>query len=268
VSTIYEPTTKSSSNIGFPVFSPGQLLQHDDLSALAGYTQQLTRLLFRSLFGCGVVCGLCVRTRIKCDKLTVEVEPGVALDCEGDPIHVPKTAELVFEKEPDKCTNDLWVILRGTRKHCAPRPSECSSDEDEVRTGWTREQYWYEIQVRKDLPKCVCGCVKFPEPGASGKPEPQLLKECYAKHGSGECECECSCTHCDCQWILLAKLERVKDLEWAPLHEYRRFIRPALAQDTYCSKPKPPEETAEEPAKETPREKTKEPPKAKTPAPK
>src|SRR5437588_12439129 len=72
------------------VFGPGMLLQHEDLEQLNIYTRDLSRLLFRSFFGCGVVCGLVVSVDGECGKVFVTVRSGLALDCSGDPIYVPK----------------------------------------------------------------------------------------------------------------------------------------------------------------------------------
>ena len=48
---------KGTSTLVRAKFGPGMLLQHDDLEQLNVYTRELNRLMFRSLFGCGVVCG-------------------------------------------------------------------------------------------------------------------------------------------------------------------------------------------------------------------
>ena len=48
---------KGTSTLVRPKFGPGMLLQADDLDSLTTYTRELNRLMFRSLFGCGVVCG-------------------------------------------------------------------------------------------------------------------------------------------------------------------------------------------------------------------
>src|SRR5882724_9908975 len=90
-----------ASDLGFPLFSPGQMLQHDDLTALADYTRQMTRLMLRSLFGCGVVCGLCVKALHACNKLTVTIDPGVALSCCGDPVQVLKPVCITVDPDCD-----------------------------------------------------------------------------------------------------------------------------------------------------------------------
>jgi len=70
-----------------PRYSPGLILEDSDLTAAVDYTRALNRLLFRSLFGCGVVCGLTVSIGTDCG-LQVTVAPGLALDGCGDPLHL------------------------------------------------------------------------------------------------------------------------------------------------------------------------------------
>jgi hypothetical protein len=211
--------------------------------------------MMRSLFGCGVVCGLCVRVSFACNKLTVVVEPGVALDCEGDPIHVPKTTTITIDPECDidSLADPLFVVLRGFEKCCAPRAAVCSSDEDEVASACTREQYWYEIQVRDELPDCVCRC-SLPEQDDEGSEdaseEPCRCadpdRDCYKDHYGGKCTCACpGCTTCKCEWILLAQLDKTGDTEkpWAAERRVRRFVRPVLMRDPGCDETE--EETEE-----------------------
>src|SRR3954470_3565801 len=94
-----------------PRYSPGLILQDADLTSAVDYTRELSRLLFRSLFGCGVVCGLRVTVDTDCD-LEVTVAPGLALDGCGDPVQLtsPVTTTLgerdgVPRKGPPKTTD-------------------------------------------------------------------------------------------------------------------------------------------------------------------
>ncbi|HZR83908.1 MAG TPA: hypothetical protein VFD92_22625 [Candidatus Binatia bacterium] len=245
------------SDLKVPLFAAGQMLRHDDLAALADYTRDVTRVVLRSLFGCGVVCGLCVHVEVKCGKLTVTVEPGVALDCQGDVIHVAKTATVSVDPDCEAypLPDCLFVLLRGYRKSCAPRPVACSTDEDEVASTCTREQYWYEIQVRRELPECVCSCLapKSDQTSAGdatstrAEPASDATKKsskcgdpwagCYGDHELGKCTCGCpSCTSCTCEWILLAGLYQTseKDRPWRTKHRVRRFVRPRLLDDRGC----------------------------------
>src|SRR5438477_8778174 len=82
---------KDTSLLVRAVFEPGMLLQSEDLEQLNFYTRDLSRLLFRSFFGCGVVCGLTVSAKDNCGQTMVTVDAGVALACIGDPIYVPKS---------------------------------------------------------------------------------------------------------------------------------------------------------------------------------
>jgi hypothetical protein len=234
---------KGPSTLARARFGPGMLLQHDDLEQLNLYTRELSRLIFSSLFGCGVICGLVVSAKMDCGKVTVSVAPGLALDCQGDPIHVPQRQNLVLD--PD-CDSDLparlWVVLCGTGKCCAPRTSMCASDEDESPSVCTRERDWFEIRIVRTRPLCTCAC---PEPDAKGMA--QDLPEntcwcvnpahpCYAAHYAGKCGCDCGdCANCDCDCVLLARLDKEKDgagqVVWMPDHKVRRFVRPVLMRD-------------------------------------
>lgn len=252
-------TQKGMSTLARPKFAPGMLLQHEDLEQLTYYTRDLSRLLFRSLFGCGVMCGLVVETKIDCGKLKIIVAPGLALSCSGDPIEVPDGATVWLDKEchPDM-GKTLWVKLCGTVKCCAPRTSMCESDDDETKSECTREREGFEISVESARPPCICGC---PEPKTDigqNHPDTQtqtgqtpiarpMIREgevadckcadpadpCYEKHYLGECGCHCDdCKDCDCKCILLARLTfNEAKKEWETDHSVRRFIRPVLMRD-------------------------------------
>ena len=230
---------KGMSKLARAKFGPGMLLQHDDLEQLNVYTRELNRLMFRSLFGCGVVCGLVVGTDPKCGKLYVTVEAGLALDCRGDPVHVPQPQRIVLDEncDPD-IPSPLWVVLCGTEKCCAPRTSVCASDEDEAPSVCTRERDGFEIRVVRERPKCICGCPE-PEDTAEGLIETACLcanpkLECHVAHYAGKCGCDCAgCSDCDCDCILLARLDKTDDEAhpWMADHRVRRFIRPVLIRD-------------------------------------
>lgn len=255
---------KGTSTLVRARFGPGMLLQHEDLEQLSLYTRDLSRLMFRSLFGCGVVCGLVVTPpETKCGKLYVTVGAGLALDGNGDPIYLPKDQSLAIDEECDpNLTGPLWVILCGNTKCCAPRTSICASDEDESPSVCTRQRDGYEIRIVRERPKCICGC---PEPEGSAQPqnngaEPgkfptgNLIEDrckcvdptlpCYVDHYDGKCGCcrddssgsDCNC-NCDC--ILLASLKKTDDPAksgWTVDHRVRRFVRPVLMRDPQVEK--------------------------------
>ena len=68
-------SSKDNSKLVRTRFEQGMLLQHDDLNQMIEYTQNLSRLMFRSLFGCGVICGLVVETKRECEKEFVFESP-------------------------------------------------------------------------------------------------------------------------------------------------------------------------------------------------
>lgn len=248
-------SVKGKSTLERAKFAPGMLLRHDDLEQLNIYPRELSRLLFRSLFGCGVVCGLVVQPpEDKCDKIWVRVSSGLALDCSGDPIHVPKDSEwLSFD--PAKCDDrKVYVILCGTVTGCSPRTSACASDDEESSPAPSREKDGYEIRIVRNLPKCICACLEEPvtDPAtnpATGTAAPPKESEkcrcvdptlkCYQAHYEGKCGCDagkdCDCC-CDC--VLLARLDKSDNGKWTVNHGVRRFVRPVLMRDLQATKEK------------------------------
>jgi hypothetical protein len=255
-------TKKGPSTIMRAKFGPGMLLQHEDLEQLNTYTRDLSRLLFRSFFGCGVVCGLTVSVDTdNCGKIIVTVQAGVALNCLGDPIYVPKDVQL---NATDGCDpnspplDTLYVWLCSCPKCCAPRTPSCGCDEGESKPACTREVDWYEVYVGRKRPECACGCDSSKKPadnttqttqptGAQAPPanpddHPCKCKcvdpclPCYKGHYDGTCGCKCEDSNC----VILACLNyNQKDKNWTTDHSVRRFIRPVLIRD-----PKVAEESA------------------------
>jgi hypothetical protein len=236
-------SAKGTSKLVRAKFGPGMLLQHEDLEQLNSYTRELSRLMFQSLFGCGVICGLVVKTRLKCGKVEVTVGAGVALTCTGDPVFVPKDETFTLDEncDPD-IASPLWVVLCGTAKCCAPRTAICSTDDDEALSVCTRERDGFEIRVVSKRPECICGC-KEPVANEKDRVSDNVCKcvepyrpglECYTNHYDGKCGCNCGeCSACDCTCILLARLDKIGDKEqtWRADHRVRRFIRPVLMRD-------------------------------------
>jgi hypothetical protein len=233
---------KGTSKLVRAKFAPGMLLRHDDLEQLSTYTRELSRLLFRSFFGCGVVCGLVVKPETKCGKTTITVGTGLALDCNGDPIYVPKDQLVtVDEKCNENLDGPLYVLLCGANKCCAPRTLECSGEDDAPPSVCTREYDGFEIRIvgERDLPACVCYCK--PEERSYYTNECKCVNvekdPCYKPHYDGEC---CTCTSggtadcCCCgECVLLARLDEEDDEQhpWKATHRVRRFIRPLLMRD-------------------------------------
>lgn len=238
-------------------FGPGMLLQHEDLEQLNTYTRELSRLLFQSFFGCGVICGLVVEAVPECEKLKVSVQPGVALSCSGDPVYVPgpKPTDVFTKPSFDLASGkELWVVLCGTTKCCAPRTTTCCSDDDEATSDCTREKDGFEIRIYQARPDCACGCPEAKNTNQSGAAPNQGSENfckcvdpkdpCYEDHYAGKCGCTCGeCSGCDCKCILLARLNKTDDTKtpWKADHSVRRFIRPGLIVDRQIEKDKEPQ---------------------------
>ena len=229
-------SAKGMSTLVRPRFGPGMLLQHEDLEQLNVYTRELNRLMFRSLFGCGVVCGLVVTTEQKCGQGRIVVGAGLALTCDGDPIYVPKDQSVAIDEKCDpNLKSPLWVVLCGTVKCCAPRTSMCPTDDEETTSVCTREREGWEIRVVSEEPQCVCRC----KPPIDEQKDTDCkclapIPECYAHHYDGDCGCEChDCNGGCCDCVLLAKLERPDKAkpDWIADHRGRRFVRPVLMRD-------------------------------------
>jgi hypothetical protein len=232
---------KGTSTLVRPKFAPGMLLQHEDLEQLTTYTRELSRLLFRSFFGCGVVCGLEVTPVQVCGKRGINVAAGLALDCSGDPVHLPKDQSLEIEKECDKePTGPLYVLLCRTEKCGSPRTAMCASDEDEAASVCTRERDGFELCIVSDLRnKCHCAC-KLPDYDRAYQDNACQCADpndpCYQDHYAGKCGCPggegCDCS---CSCVLLAQLTKSKtykqDQSWTIDHRVRRFVRPVLMRD-------------------------------------
>jgi hypothetical protein len=235
------------SSLVRPHFTEGLLLQDDDLTAGVTYTRALSRMMFRTLFGCGVLCGLEVKPpTLDCGMLKIEVGKGMALDCLGDPVELSRSVTIAIDVCKVTVDDELWIGLRQKEKCCAPRTAVCSPDEDEPASVCTRERDGYELCAFAQRPPCSCGCAALApatapdEAGAlslatispTSKTPACLCNErtgagdCYDKFYQGECACDC----CECEWIVLAKATS-NDGVWAVDHSVRRFVRPVLMSD-------------------------------------
>jgi hypothetical protein len=256
-----------SGTLERPRYSAGLLLEDDDLTAAVDYTRNMMRLMFRSLFGCGVICGLDVNAKLTCNnsKIEVTVGKGVALDCVGNPIEIPKDVPITYD--PD-CTPfpeefDLWVVVCYCEKCCRPRDISCRSD-DTGHLVKTRILDGFEVRLYDTRPKCVCSCEPpdedhpavnaccdddetpaTPAPsdatGATGEgsapagPAVPPECQCYVAHAKGKCGCDCCCP-----CVLVGKVHVTFDpvsVDSNPHPEFVRRIRPMLMAYYNCLNP-------------------------------
>lgn len=116
----------------------GQLLSVSDLSAEQAYFLAKFRRHNRYLHGWGVVSGLKVGMA---NSSEIVVEPGVAIDCAGNEIHV--CAQLRF-KIP-KNLDVLFVTLQYTETETSPIPNALGSASEELTFTRIREGFLIDI---------------------------------------------------------------------------------------------------------------------------
>jgi hypothetical protein len=168
-------TAEGRGNLVWPRFTPGLLLLDEDLTAGVDYTRELSRLLFRNLFGCGVICGLTVTGKEATGRcLTVDVDCGLALDCIGDPVHVRQPQSVTIMATCDKALpSAVWVALRRREHDCMPRELACPPEAGGQSSAKTRTIDAYEIAVLDHRPDKACGCPEaVTTPGTSGQTPP------------------------------------------------------------------------------------------------
>jgi hypothetical protein len=125
-----------------PVFFSGQLLTEEDLQQLSDYAAVKFRLHNRFLHGSGVVCGLLV-TCNPCGGGKVTVQPGTALDCCGNDIHLPCAVEL----DINKMVAGLRLELRGGHDCGDPCAKECADSPDDEKC-LDRKGRRYDLYLR------------------------------------------------------------------------------------------------------------------------
>lgn len=195
-----------------PHYSPGLLLEDEDLTSGVDYTRRLTQLMFSSLFGCGVICGLrIVSAEKQCNGslLKIVVSKGLGLDCFGNPIEVPSAQTLIYDPKCEKFPPEIWITACYVEKQCAPRELSCAYDGGNERA-FTRHRAGFEIKIYGSRPDWACSCEKPQAPPShehgdccSSPDEREKAAaaaraenddwDCYADHMNGVCSCGCGC---------------------------------------------------------------------------
>jgi hypothetical protein len=164
------PENSMKGSLIRPTYAPGLLLEDDDLTAGVSYTRGLTQLLFRSLFGCGVICGYKLRANFICNdrKLAVEVSSGVGLDGMGNPLELRRAITLEYDPDCADWPDTLWVTACYTETPCRPRELACGDDND-GHPSFTRLIGGVRIELHPARPDCACSCEPPEKPASGGK---------------------------------------------------------------------------------------------------
>ena len=233
------PQAHGASQLVRPSYSPGLMLQDDDLRQAVDYTRDLSRLLFKSLFGCGVICGFEVTFEPgPCNGQAV-IQPGVALDGHGDPVELRDAARIDLGADtPD----ELWITIRRRDILCLKRELACVADDDDGAMVTTRIRDGYQICLATTRPASTCGCIASVD--AEGKPRERQgdpTKDVFHRaHYAGSCSCHCGTgDNPGAGEVALARLRRNDQRAFDVDYAVRRYIRPALIVDPQPAPPKP-----------------------------
>lgn len=235
-----------------PRYSPGLILEAADLTSAVDYTRNLSRLLFRNLFGCGVVCGLDITAKPNCG-LIVTTGRGLAIDGCGDPVEVKEPITITLN-DRDGVDSDgtpiegyrwptgkpqFFVTLCGGEKRCAPRELDCDCDDGGCVAETTRYRAQATVSISAKSPDCAC------RQGDRDRrdDDDRYRNPCVAEHPDG-CADDCGCgSGCDCGCCVLlgvvawVEVERDKMAWQCFAAGARRYVRPAFTPDPKCEGP-------------------------------
>lgn len=214
---------EGDGNLVRPRFSPGLLLEDEDLTLTVDYMRNMTRLLFRSLFGCGVLCGFKVEVAENCKVLCLRICKGVALNCTGDPIEVPEKQTLTLDLSclpPFPPEKTLWVLVRRGEKQCVQRDVLCAHDDSDAGAVSTRVRDQFVLEIA-ETPEGTCHAPRADDEGA--------------------CACDCCGEKVVLALIHTIKKDPATEIVTAQVdHGVRRFVRPSLVTDPIKPNPPPP----------------------------
>jgi hypothetical protein len=132
---------KNKSSFERVNYFEGQLLSASDFQAEQEYFLARLRRHNRYLHGVGVVCGLKVSTASSSEII---VQPGVAIDCYGNEIHVPTPTRVSIPHLP----GEQFVVLKYSEEEVAPVPiASATSDKDSEGRAFTRIREGFQIEI-------------------------------------------------------------------------------------------------------------------------
>lgn len=123
----------------------GKVLTTEDFKAEQTYFQEKHRLINRCILGWGIICGL----NVSFHHEAVRIQPGFALDCQGNEIIVPEAVDL---RLPETETSQ-YIVIQYTEKLCrfVPAPDPVGTGDHDI-TQPTRILETYMINYRTDNP--------------------------------------------------------------------------------------------------------------------
>lgn len=130
-------------------FFYGKLMTVRDFELEQSYFIGKKKLLNRFLHGWGVICGLEVVPH-ECPKKVV-LKPGIALDCYGNEIVVPREVEIDLAEENEEIPQEgktVYICIKYLECDVAPVPvliNECSCDDTAMKSSIKRERFEYKI---------------------------------------------------------------------------------------------------------------------------
>jgi hypothetical protein len=193
----------------------------DDLDAAMRYPTSLLLTVFQAYFGCGVVCGLTLRSKqTGAGGWVLCVDCGVAIDGHGYPIELCAPVELDLSPEACACEPPparVCIAVRRTTSDEAPHDA-CTCDLDEPR-----------FDCRRVRDHVVVKAFTEPELDALGD---QVCRR-TVDDTTPVCTALTACSACACgqSWILLGcvTLDKDKGIGDPPDTSGRRWVKPVEA---------------------------------------
>jgi hypothetical protein len=149
------------------------ILTAQDLQAEQEYHIQKRRMHNRCLHGCRVACGLGVTLRRK----FVDIEPGMALDCQGNEIVVSEPVRILLPERKRR----FFLTLVYTEMEAGPVPSApADSGFDRHRSSRIRESFALGWSARDPLSAHDWHKGAW---AACGRPHPLALAKFIFRHG-------------------------------------------------------------------------------------
>jgi hypothetical protein len=115
-------------------FFHGTVLTPEDLELTQQYFREKFKRHNRSLHGFGIVSGLNVSVKAG----QVVVEPGLALDCEGNEINIEHAQSIIVPSDADR--RAAFVNVRFVDA-CADRTANAEAEESSERAGYLAESF-------------------------------------------------------------------------------------------------------------------------------